>query len=154
MAEPEWIVNDDGELGVKVGRRFYFLYKGDNLEYKDGVDGIAHHDDGTQMKYRPVGKREFGETVWPMRWMENGRREVRYTQELEFRAGLSFGKPGDCDWRPLPVSIASDSLPDDEALETRIAGAILSKVPYGYGMTTKEAIEYARAAIETLKEAE
>lgn len=96
MIEPKWIVNDLGELGVKVGGRFFFLYKGDNIEY----DGI--HDDGSPMLYRPVGKREFGETVMPMKWIREGKTQNRYTQELEYREGLSFGDPADHDWRHLP----------------------------------------------------
>lgn len=96
---PEWIVNDLGELGVKVGGRFFFLYKGDNIEYKNGM-----HDDGTPMMWRPVGKREFGETCWPLQWVLAGRRERRYTQELSYKAGLSDGAPGDADWRPLLTS--------------------------------------------------
>jgi hypothetical protein len=52
----EWIVNDNGELGVKTQGRCFFLYKGYSLEYKEGT-----HDDGTEMKYRGVFKREFGE---------------------------------------------------------------------------------------------
>lgn len=58
--EPKWIVNDIGELGVLVGRRAFFLYKGDSLEYTD-----PRHDDGTETMYRLVGKREFGETCQP-----------------------------------------------------------------------------------------
>ena len=96
---PEWIVNDLGELGVKVSGRFFFLYKGDNIEYETGM-----HDDGTPMMWRPVGKREFGETCWPLQWVLAGRRGQRYTQELSYQAGLSDGAPGDADWRPLLTS--------------------------------------------------
>lgn len=56
----EWIVNDNAELGVKIGSRMFFLYKGCSLEYKDGL-----HDDGRPMKWRPVYKREFGECCHP-----------------------------------------------------------------------------------------
>lgn len=95
--EPAWIVNDNGELGVMVNGRAYFLYKGASLEYETGL-----HDDGTPIMYRPVGKREFGETQWPMKWIIAGRRpEGRYTDALEYRPGLSDGAPGDCAWRPL-----------------------------------------------------
>lgn len=97
-AAPEWIVNDLGELGVRIGARFYFLYKGDNISYETGL-----HDDGTPMLWRPVGKREFGETCWPLAWVIAGKRESRYTQELAYYPGLSFGKPEDANWRPMPA---------------------------------------------------
>lgn len=98
MQEPQWIVNDMGELGVKIGDRCFFLYKGDNIEYKDGK-----HDDGTPILYRTVGKREFGETCKPDLYYSNGHNKTgRYTEELVFHAGLSFGKPEDGAWRPLP----------------------------------------------------
>lgn len=94
--EPMWIVNDNGELGVKIGDRFFFLYKGESLEYKDGK-----HDDGTPVMWRIVGKREFGETVWPRSWIENGRREDRYTVALT--AGLGVTEmPPEAFWEPLP----------------------------------------------------
>jgi len=97
-----------GELGVKVGDRFFFLYKGDNIEYGDdecgnAINGVAVHDDGTPMKYRIVGKREFGETCMPLKWILNNRSESRYTEELVFTPGLSFGKPEDGAWRELPA---------------------------------------------------
>lgn len=106
--EPEWIVNDLGELGVRVGSRFFFLYKGDNIEYgTDGIsdsrDGVALHDDGTPMHYRIVGKREFGETCWPLQWVVRGHSERRYTEPLTFIPGLSWGKPEDGEWKPLPA---------------------------------------------------
>lgn len=94
----KWIVNDLGELGVEVGGRCFFLYKGDSLEYPEG-----RHDDGTPMRYRIVGKAEFGEVCWPMAWIKAGRRESRYTEPLVFIEGLSFGKPEDGAWRELPV---------------------------------------------------
>ena len=105
--EPQWIVNDLGELGVKVGPRFFFLYKGDNIEYGtdeigDSRDGVALHDDGTPMHFRIVGKREFGETCWPLQWVVRGHSEGRYTEPLTFIPGLSWGKPEDGEWKPLP----------------------------------------------------
>lgn len=59
--EPEniqWVVNDNAELGVKVNGWFYWLYKGGSICY-------ITHDDGTPIKYREVGKREFGECCHP-----------------------------------------------------------------------------------------
>lgn len=111
--EPQWIVNSLGELGVRVADRFFFLYKGYNLEYGKYMtnrDGHAINDDGSVMQYRIVGKREFGETCHPITWMkvENGvlydRTPKPYTTvKLEYIPGLSFGEPGDGDWRPLPA---------------------------------------------------
>ena len=57
----QWVVNDNAELGVKVGGKYFWLYKGESLEYKD-----KKHDDGTPIKYRKVGKREFGECCHPL----------------------------------------------------------------------------------------
>ena len=108
---PQWIVNDLGELGVKVGGRFFFLYKGDNIEYGSDADstrdGVALHDDGTPMRYRIVGKREFGEVCYPLKWIANNRSEERYTEDLVYTPGLSFGGPEDGAWRELPAAIAA-----------------------------------------------
>lgn len=101
-ADVEWIVNDLGELGVRVHGRCFFLYKGDSLEYKEG-----RHDDGTPMRVRRVGKREFGETCWPLKWVLNGWRDDRYTEELQFIPGLSDGKPEDGAW--ADIKPAADS---------------------------------------------
>lgn len=58
--EPEWVVNDIGELGVKIHGRVFFLYKGRSLEYSEQED-----EDGHVLMYRPVFKREFGEVCHP-----------------------------------------------------------------------------------------
>lgn len=95
-----WVVNDMGELGVKVFGRCFFLYKGHSLEYTDGT-----HDDGAPILYREVGKREFGETVWPVKWISAARREDTYDLELVHTPGLSHSEPDDprYKWSPLPV---------------------------------------------------
>ena len=49
----KWVVNSLGELGVRIGNRMFFLYKGHSLEYSSPSD----------MLWREVGKREFGETA-------------------------------------------------------------------------------------------
>lgn len=51
----EWIVNEEGELGVKIGNRKFICYKGESLEYQDESDSPKY--------YRSVEKREFGETI-------------------------------------------------------------------------------------------
>lgn len=106
MNKPTWIVNDLGELGVKIDDRLFFLYKGDNIEYGDlgnVHDGFACHDDGSRMRYRIVGKREFGETCWPLSWVLHVHREDRYTENLVYTPGLSWGKPEDAAWRDIPA---------------------------------------------------
>lgn len=102
QADVQWVVNDLGELGVCIEGRYFFLYKGRSLEYDD-----VTHEDGSPMLVRMVGKREFGETCWPLKWVIQGHREDRYTQKLAFTPGLSFGKPEDGDWRPLPRAVPS-----------------------------------------------
>lgn len=56
----KWIVNSLGELGVEINGHRYFLYKGYSIEYNEPDD----------LKYREVGKREFGEVCHPYDWDE------------------------------------------------------------------------------------
>lgn len=49
----QWIVNNLGELGVLIHGQAFFLYKGQSLQYSSKEEAN---------QYRPVGKREFGET--------------------------------------------------------------------------------------------
>lgn len=110
--EPEWIVNDLGELGVKVGDRFYFLYKGRSLEYgaPNATEAVgwrgplAVHGDGTPMRYRRVGKREFGEVCWPLSWVQRGYRDARYAEELVNPSNPLQRGTADESWRDLPAS--------------------------------------------------
>lgn len=50
----QWIVNDHGELGVLINNEAHFMYKGEAFQYSDAHDSPKH--------YRPVSKREFGES--------------------------------------------------------------------------------------------
>lgn len=59
----EWVVNDIAELGVKIGSKFFWLYKGTSLVYEE-----ATHDDGSPMHWRHVFTREFGEVVHPINY--------------------------------------------------------------------------------------
>ncbi len=61
-SDVEWVVNDLSELGVKIGDRFFFLYKGESLVYEEAL----HDDTKEPMRWRPVGKREFGEVCEPL----------------------------------------------------------------------------------------
>lgn len=110
--EPEWVVNNLGELGVHVNDRYFFLYKGANLEYDMYVEsGVVHNGDGTPMQVRPVGKVEFGEVVKPCTFFKvNAHGQIvdetpkPYTSVTqEFIEGLSEGKPEDYLWKPLPA---------------------------------------------------
>ncbi len=93
----KWIVNSFGELGVQVGNQKFFMYKGESLQYPTGRD-----DEGNEILFRRIGKREFGETIWPSQWRERGRREPRYRQQIDL-PGLFGPQPDDSEfvWRPL-----------------------------------------------------
>lgn len=52
----EWILNDKGEIGVKIGDQFFFNYKGESLMY-------SSLEDTGPKTYRLVGKRELDETL-------------------------------------------------------------------------------------------
>lgn len=55
----EWVVNDIGELGVRISGTSFFLYKGESIVYP------RKQEDGSPMKVRRVQKREFGEVCRP-----------------------------------------------------------------------------------------
>ena len=80
----EWVVNDIAELGVKIGDRFFWLYKGRSLVYEHGK-----HDDERQMLWRHVHKREFGECCHPINY------------EDPTRIGTVDVNDGE-EWKPVP----------------------------------------------------
>jgi hypothetical protein len=87
----QWVTNDNAELGVKIGDRLFFLYKGDSLEYPTGL-----HDDGTPMRWRPVYKREFGECCHPWDTIKRQTGEERLPEDFP----AAYGNPGD--WQDVP----------------------------------------------------
>lgn len=91
----KWVVNSYGELGVCVKGRYFFLYKGDSLEY-------CEHEDSYEdpIMVRRVGKREFGEVCLPQDIVRRGIAPSKY--DVPCYAGLG-AKPEDCEWRPLPL---------------------------------------------------
>jgi hypothetical protein len=97
-SDVRWIVNNLGELGVEVEGQAFFCCNGKSTEYDE-----AYHEDGSPILVREIGKKEFGETVWPWKWQRAGRRQERYTEELEFQPGLSDGTEDDprYKWTPL-----------------------------------------------------
>lgn len=101
-AKPEWVVNSLGELGVKVNGRYYFLYKGQSLEYT----ALEPHDDETPLMVRLVGKREFGETCQPRALLEMAWRGVpvpdHYRVEVKKSLGPEYGDGRDYSWQVLP----------------------------------------------------
>ena len=150
--DPEWVVNDLGELGVKVNGRFFFLYKGYSLEYGKETgqqkDGVALHDDDTPLLYRRVGKVEFGETCWPVQWVTRGFREDRYTQDLKFEPGLSDGKPEDALWKPLPVAPSvTPAVSSSAELEKGMALLLWSNVADTLGLvSSRSSVPVGRAS--------
>lgn len=59
-SEVKWVVNDNAELGVRIGDQCFFFYQGRSLCYPTGK-----HDTGLPRKWRYVASKEFGDTVAP-----------------------------------------------------------------------------------------
>ena len=141
--EPEWVVNDIAELGVKIGERFYWLYKGQSLVYGkhgyDVKDGIVQHDDGGNMHWRPVFKREFGECAHP----------VNYADPT--RIGTVSLDDSD-EWKPLPAPFAHPSpTPAADADRVLDEAAKYLKAQYGasYGLDHPKDRAHILAALKS-----
>jgi len=100
----EWVVNDIAELGVKIGNQFFWLYKGRSLVYgeydKEINCGVALHDDGKPMHWRPVGKREFGECCHPVNYDD-----LRSCGKPHYIGTVSLHDSDE--WMPLPAPQAA-----------------------------------------------
>jgi hypothetical protein len=84
----EWVVNDNGELGVKIGEQFFFLYKGYSIVYGPN----SYHSNGEKLMWRHVFKREFGECCHPIAAVATGR--------IPPGGGVSLSDSHD--WKPIP----------------------------------------------------
>lgn len=84
----EWVVNDLAELGVKIGNRFFWLYKGRSLVYADAIHTDEGPNEGRPLMWRHVFKREFGECVHPINYKDPSKIGT---------VSLDVG-----DWRELP----------------------------------------------------
>lgn len=74
---PVWIVNELGELGVRVNGENFYLYKGENYNPKA-------HEDGRPMRWRRVGKREFGECCHPLHFITDGFKAIGEQKRKEY----------------------------------------------------------------------
>ena len=120
--EVKWVVNDLGELGVRIGDTSYFMYKGESIVYSET------HEDGTRMMQRPVQKREFGEVC----------RVPGLEIENDGNAGYFEGDG----WFPLTES--KNPVPHD--LEHRLTAFFDSNTmicPHGCGQTIRVTDEEA-----------
>lgn len=68
-----WVVNDLGELGVRIEGTSYFMYKGGSIIYG------SPHNDGTRMMQRPIQKSEFGEGTYTFTAMVTDSRGAQST---------------------------------------------------------------------------
>ena len=98
-ADVHWVVNDLGELGVRIHGKHFFLYKGESIVYR------SKHDNGSPILVRLVGKREFGEVQHPKDWETFVKPDGRYDRKVGFHSQLSDQpRNPDFDWHPLPLS--------------------------------------------------
>jgi len=84
-----WVVNSDGELGVEINGRYFFLYKGESIEYR--------YKCGASLMVRPVEKREFGECCHPDR---QKRTDPYGTPVIPYLEGK--------DWTELPLNESAE----------------------------------------------
>ena len=95
-----WVVNDVGELGVKINGKSFFFYKGQSISYDDN----PRHRDGTSILVREVGEREFGETIFPRSWQMLGPLPDRYNLNITHTPGPLVGPDAWLVEGPLPKS--------------------------------------------------
>lgn len=95
----DWVVNSMGELGVEIHGQCFFCYKGNSFCYVES--GEEEKDD--RIRVRNIGKREFGETVWPLLWMKQGYSEFPYNVECQYIEGLSYGLPNNPKYKWLTL---------------------------------------------------
>jgi hypothetical protein len=62
--EVQWVVNNLGEIGVKIEDRIFFCYKGESFLYRSEETHISDNA-SVRLRWRTVGKRELGETLMP-----------------------------------------------------------------------------------------
>ena len=77
-----FIVNDSGELGVKISNKTFWLYK----DHTPKVYDTAKHENGDTIMYRPIMKGEFGNECRPVSFdvsiLEN---DGRYTEGMGWK---------------------------------------------------------------------
>ena len=106
----EWIVNNLGELGVKVGENYFFCYKGRSIRYDaDDIEGPSDDEEGIHpLKWRPVYKREFGECIHPPPKTKHSYDRGEYDPMM---GRYDFG-PAE-HWKPIPPPLEGPKTKED-----------------------------------------
>lgn len=88
--EPVWVVNNIGELGVKIKNRYFFFCDGNSFEYK-----ATHYTDGCKIMVRRVAGSEFGEFILP----KHHKQGDKYLKIPDYCDSRYIRRQ--CEWKPI-----------------------------------------------------
>jgi hypothetical protein len=97
--EVQWVVNNLGEVGVKVGDRIFFCYKGESFVYRSEETQISDQA-SVRLRWRTVGKRELGETLMLPKMKEGHPPEEYFQSEHK--------EPFIGEWQDMPKVLFGD----------------------------------------------
>lgn len=127
----EWVINDNGELGVKIGTTFFWLYKGESsLQDPTDPEQIYPPTEGPHL-WRKVRKREFGEVCRPVTWSNLELRDPDAWQVIGAEVGTA--KTRDQKVREWVSTYLSYLTPEQhEGAVKHFSSPTITLEPYGY----------------------